>query len=90
MGTAGVQVLDMPALGVQCVRGHQDVGQVDPIQQRSERSDLVGLPVDLGLPEYDAGSVVERGQQMHLSPIIGAGAASGLPVDRDHPQLPLG
>jgi hypothetical protein len=30
--------------------------------------------------------VVERGQQMHLGPVIGAGTAGGLAVDRDRPH----
>jgi hypothetical protein len=31
--------------------------------------------------------VVEGGQQMDLGAFVGAGAAGGLSVDRDHPHL---
>ena len=61
----------MAALGVQRVRGQQHVGQVDPIQQRDECGELVGLPVHLGLPEHNPGCGIERGQQMHLT-FVGA------------------
>jgi hypothetical protein len=47
---------------------------------------LVGLPVDLGLPEHGPAGVVERGQQMHLGVLIGPGAVGDLPGDRDHPH----
>ena len=43
----------MLALGVQCVRGDHDAGQVDAgqgVQQRRERGDLVGLAVDVDCP----------------------------------------
>jgi len=78
----------MPALGVQRVRGHQHIGQDDPIKQRGERGQLVGLPVHLSLPEHNPGYGIERGQQMGPGPVLGAGAAGGLPVHRDHPHPP--
>jgi hypothetical protein len=83
---AVVQVLGVCALGVQRVRGEQHIGQVETVQQRGERGDFVGLALDLGLAQHCPGCGVERGQQMHLGVLIGAGAAGGLPVDRDHPH----
>jgi hypothetical protein len=82
-----VEVVGVAALGVQRVRSQEHPGQVDPVQQRGERGDLAGLaalPADLGLPEDHPAGGVERGQQMNLGPVLGAGAASGLAVDGDH------
>jgi hypothetical protein len=88
---AVMEVVGVSTLSVQRVRGQQHIRQVDAIQQRSECGDLAVLPAlaaDLGLPEDHPARVIERGQQMHLSPVVGARAAGGFPVDRNHPHSP--
>jgi hypothetical protein len=58
VGAAVVQVVGVPALGMQCVGGEQHVGQVDAVEQRSERGDLVGLPVDSEMKDEGGAAVV--------------------------------
>jgi hypothetical protein len=70
---AAVQVLDMVALGVQRVCGDHHVGQVDAgqgVEQRCERGDLVGLALNLDLPEHDAGALVDHREQMPAHDLV--------------------
>ena len=62
----GDQVLRVLPLRVQRVRGHHRPGQVEPVQQRPERGDFVGLAVDLDLGQHRLAGVVHSGQQVHL------------------------
>ena len=64
---AAVQLLDVVALGVQGVDGDHGAGQVraaESVEQRRERGDLVGLAVDIDLPQDGAGVVVDRREQV--------------------------
>jgi hypothetical protein len=54
-------------------------GQVQDLQKRSDRGDLIGLGRDRDLTEHDTGSVVERRDQMRRHPAPGTGATHGLP-----------
>ena len=74
---AGHQELGGLGVGVQRISGDHHPGQVEPVQQRGERGDLLGRAVDLVLGEHGAGGVVHRGEQVHRAPVAvwGAGAA---------------
>ena len=85
VGSASGEVGGVAALGVQGVRGDEGVGDVQAVQQRSERRYLVGLSVHAGLGEHCPGGGVERSEQVHRAPVICAGAAHGLPVHGDDP-----
>jgi hypothetical protein len=86
----GVLLGDQPfgvlALGVQRVGGDHRAGQVQPLQQRPELGDLVGLAVHPGLGEDAAAGVVHHRQQVHLPVAVVAAATQGLAVDRDRPM----
>jgi hypothetical protein len=89
---AVVEVLGVGALGVQGVRGDHRVGQGDtdrgePVEQRGEHRDLVGLRADLDLTQ-DQGVLVGRGrEQMHLVALGVGGTAHCLAIHRDRDQL---
>jgi len=69
-------------VGLQRVGGHYHTGQVEPIQQRGERGDLLGRAGDLALGQHLAGGVVHRRQQVRRAAIAAGwvGAAEGLAV----------
>ena len=84
-GWLGDQPLGVLALGMQRVGGDHPPGKVQPLEQRPELGDLVGLAVHVGLGQDRTGGVVHHRQQVHLRPAVVAGAAQGLAVDRDRP-----
>jgi len=65
---AGDQELGVLALGMQGVRGDHAPGQVQGLQQRGERGDLIGLAVHAGLGEHSADLLVGYRQQVHGLP----------------------
>jgi hypothetical protein len=74
---------------VQRVGGDHPPGKVQPVQQRPELGDLVGLAPNVGLGQDRTGGVVHHRQQMHLRVGVMAAAAQGLAVDRDRlPRRP--
>jgi hypothetical protein len=65
VGAAFGEVGDVITLAVQRVDGDHGVAQVtDPVEQRCEASDLVGLAVDVGAREDDAGVLVTGGEDV--------------------------
>ena len=60
----GHQVAGVLALGVHRIRGDDRPGQLDPVQQYGQHRDLVGLGLDIDLPQDHAVRVIERGQQV--------------------------
>lgn len=69
---------------MQRVDGHDGVAQVaDLVEQRRESGDLVGVAVDVGAGEDDAGVLVARGRHMPGGRVAGARAPQCLAVDRD-------
>jgi len=52
-----VPVVGVPALSTESIGSDQHLLQLDPVQWRGERRNVLGLPVDLGLAEYDAAGV---------------------------------
>lgn len=96
VGRVGVQVVRVPALSVQGVRGHDRPGKGDPVQYCSERTDFVGSG-GVDLPERNPGGVLDQGEQMDLGGVPGTGAAARFPVHgnrmegaRDHRLGPGG
>jgi hypothetical protein len=71
-------------VGVHRVRGDQDTGQVEIVDQRGEPGDLVGLVGDLALRDDGAGLAEHGGQQVHSAAIAGPGAAQRLAVHGEH------
>ena len=61
---AFVQVGGVGALGVHGVGGDRHAGDVDGVEQRGERFDLVGLRWDLALAGYGAGVVAHGRDQV--------------------------
>jgi hypothetical protein len=86
---AGDQELGGVRMGVECVRRDHRAGEVEPVQQRLERGDLLGRAADLALGEHRATCVVHTGQQVHGAAVtVGwVGAAQRLAVDRHRPLL---
>jgi hypothetical protein len=75
---AGGEQVSVPGLGMQSISDEQNAGQAaenafDSVEKWCERGDFVGLRVDGDLGQDDAGAGVERGQQMHLTPVGAAG-----------------
>ena len=71
MGAAADDLLRVIGLGVHGVGDEQDPVQaarqaLQGVEQRRERRDLVALRVDGDLGQDDAGTGVQRGQQMGL------------------------
>jgi hypothetical protein len=62
------------ALGMQRIGGDDAPGQVQGLQQRGERGDLVRLAIHTGLGEHGAGALIEGSQQVHGLPV-----AAGVP-----------
>jgi hypothetical protein len=62
--TAPGQVFGVGALGVQGVSGDDRIGDVQPVQQRGEHRDLVGLGVHVHLPQHHTVGMVEGGEQV--------------------------
>jgi hypothetical protein len=86
MRIASVQVAGVLVLRVESVGSDDRAGDIDSVQQRGERGDLVRLPVDHRLTQHDAAAGIERREQVHR-PLVGeAGAAGGLAVHRDDPR----
>jgi hypothetical protein len=86
MRIASVQVAGVLVLRVESVGSDDRAGDIDSVQQRGERGDLVRLPVDHRLTQHDAAAGIERREQVHR-PLVGeAGAASGLAIHRDDPR----
>jgi len=54
-----------PASCSACLRASTERDNVDPVEQRGEGADLVGLSVHHSLPEDLTGPAVVRGQQVH-------------------------
>jgi hypothetical protein len=83
----GLLLADQPVgvgvLGVHGVGSDDPSSQVQALQQRLERGDLVGLGVHLGLGQDAAAGVVHHRQQVDLRVGVVAAAAQGLAVDRD-------
>jgi hypothetical protein len=86
------EVVRVGALGMQRVRGDDDLVQVEPVEQRGEAADLAGLAlylgVDLDLAERDTGIMVDGREQVSgwasLTGVgAGAGTADGLAVHRE-------
>jgi hypothetical protein len=79
------------ALGVECIGGDHCLGQVDtgagePVEQRGEHGDFVGLRAHFDLAQ-DQGVGVGRGrEQVYLVAFDIGGAAHGLAVHRDRDQ----
>jgi hypothetical protein len=81
-------------VGVERVGGDHRASQVEPVQQRLERRDLLGRAADLALGQHRAAGVVHRRQQVHGAAVtVGwVGAAQRLAVDCHRPlrwPLPL-
>jgi hypothetical protein len=72
---ATVQVLGVGALGVQRVGGDDRIADADPVQQRAEHRDLVGLGSHIHLPEHHAIGMVKGGEQVAAALFAMAGAA---------------
>lgn len=90
---AGVQVTGMPGLGVQRVGGDNHVVEGadrvgDPVEDRREQGDLVGLGADLDLGEDDPSRGVIAGQQMHPTAVAAARPAQRLAIHGHHPPRP--
>jgi hypothetical protein len=84
VGAAFGEVGDVVALAVQCVDGDHGVAQVaDLVEQGLEAGDLVGLAVDVGAGEDDAGVLVAGCEDVAGCRIDGPRAAQCLAVDRD-------
>jgi hypothetical protein len=79
---SGDQPVGVGVLGVHGVGGDDPPGKVQPLQQRPELGDLVGLGVHLDLGQDRTGAVVHHRQQVHLQTGVVAAAAQGLAVDR--------
>src|SRR6266540_7123307 len=62
-GWLGDQPLGVLALGMQRVGGDHPPGKVQPLEQRPELGDLVGLAVHVGLGQDRTGGVVHHRQQ---------------------------
>jgi hypothetical protein len=74
VGAAGGDLAGVAGLGVQRVSDDDHAVQaaelgLDPVQQRRERRDLVGLRGDLYLGQDHAGAGVVGRQQVHLGPV---------------------
>lgn len=82
---AVAQVGDVRGLAVERVGGDHDIVQVaDPVQDRGQARDFVGLGVHVDLREDDRGGVVDDGEQVHrVGPA--QGGAHGLAVDGQYP-----
>ena len=76
------------ALRVHRVPGDERVLQLQHLQQRRQRPDLVGLRVDRHLAEHDPGPRSEGADQMQRRALLGAqeDAPEHLAVDRDLPD----
>lgn len=93
---AGVQVIDVVALRVECVGREHHAGEVDAaqrVEQRRERGGLVGSALDLHLAQHDAGVLVDHREQMsprHSDPVRAgvSRTAHGLAVHGEHPAPP--
>jgi hypothetical protein len=83
----GDQELGRVRMGVEGVGGDHRPGQVEPVQQRLERGDLLGGATNLALGQHRAAGVVHTGQQVHPAAVgaCPAGAAQRLAVDRHRP-----
>ncbi len=98
MRATTAQLFDMLALGVQCVGGDHDIGQVGAgqgVEQWRERGDLVGLALHLDLSQDGAGVVVDRREQvpagLHHPVGVGvSGASQSLAVHGEHTAPPGG
>jgi hypothetical protein len=69
-------------LGQKRVEGHHRAGQVQRVQQRPERGDLVALDVDLTLGQHDA-VVTQSGDQVDAAAVGANRSAQGLAVHRN-------
>jgi hypothetical protein len=67
------------------VGGDDRTGDVDPVQQRRERGDLVGLAVHHTLAQHHPAGLLECREQMHRAAVGPASTACALAVDSDHP-----
>jgi hypothetical protein len=76
---------------VQSVRRDDSIGEVaDPVAQRRELGDLIGLAGRVDLAKDDPGAVVDRGQQMPRVGYVAGRTTHGLPIDGHRSPLPGG
>jgi hypothetical protein len=84
--TPPVQILRVGVLCMHGIRGQDNVLQVEWVQQRLERGDLVRLRVHGDLPVHDAGRVVHRSDQVHCAAVVAARTPGALAVHRQAHQ----
>lgn len=72
------------AAGMRGIRGDHTAGDLRAGQQFPQHRDLAGLRADSDLGDDHTGGLADPGQQMWQVPGGAAGAAQGLPVERDH------
>ena len=80
----------MLALGMQCVGEDDRAVQVQVLEQRGERGDLIALGADLLLGDGRALVAGDSGQQVRRGAVLILRAAGGLAVHRDHHLVPGG
>jgi hypothetical protein len=86
VGAALGEVGDVLPLAVHCVNGDHGVAQVsEMVEQWTEAGDLVGMTVDVGAGQHNAGVLVASSQHVPGGRVAAAGSAQGLAVDRDRP-----
>ena len=71
------------ALGVHCIGGDDDVGELESLEQGTECGDLVGLGVDVALGDGHSLFVGEDRDEVHPSTVVEPSATKGLAIERE-------